>query len=99
MTEEKKKKKSSGLFLIGFITGPIILLFIFSGKTFVLLRDALGNTLPLFFTPGILEFSLFFLGFLIVSLVNYLRRREEDDEWVILESSENDSSNDKRNSS
>ena len=51
-----------------------------------------------FFTPGILEISLFFFGFSIVIIVNHLRRREEDDEWVILESSENDLSNDKRNS-
>ena len=98
MSKEKKKRKSSTLFWVGFLSGPIFLIFLFSSQYFELLRDALGNTLPLFFTPGILEISLFFIGFSIVIIVNHLRRRKEDDEWVILESSENDLSNDKRNS-
>ena len=99
MSKEKKKRKASTLFWVGFLSGPIFLIFLFSSQSFELLRDALGNTLPLFFTPGILEISLFFIGFSIVIIVNHLRRREQDDEWVIIESSENDLSNDKHNSS
>lgn len=94
MSEHKKKKKSSALFWIGFLSGPIILIFLCSSQSLELIRDALGNTLPLFFTPGILEVSLFFIGFSIVIIVNYLRRSEQDGEWVILESSENDSPQD-----
>lgn len=66
----------------------------YSSQSLELIRDALGNTLPLFFTPGILEVSLFFIGFSIVIIANYLRRSEQDGEWVILESSENDSPQD-----
>ena len=94
MSEHKKKKKSSALFWIGFLSGPIILIVLYSSQSLELIRDALGNTLPLFFTPGILEVSLFFIGFSIVIIVNYLRRSEQDGEWVILESSENDSPQD-----
>ena len=98
MNDKKRKGKSERIYWIGFLTGPIILVILYSSQSFELLRDALGNTLPLFFTPGILEISLFFIGFSIVIIVNYLLRREQDDEWVMIEVSESDSVEKKKDS-
>jgi hypothetical protein len=98
MNDKKRKVKSDRIYWIGFLSGPIILVILYSSQSFELLRDALGNTLPLFFTPGILEISLFFIGFSIVIIVNYLLRREQDDEWVMIEVSESDSVEKKKDS-
>ena len=98
MNDKKRKVQSDRIYWIGFLSGPIILIILYSSQSFELLRDALGNTLPLFFTPGILEISLFFIGFSIVIIVNYLLRREQDDEWVMIEISESDSVEKKKDS-
>ena len=90
MKDKKRKGKSERIYWIGFLSGPIILAILYSSQSFDLLRDALGNTLPLFFTPGILEISLFFIGFSIVIIANYFLRGEQDDEWVMIDAPESD---------
>jgi hypothetical protein len=81
----KKKRKRLGLFWLGFFVGPILICLVFFRRVLELVRDAFGNILPIFFTPGLLEITLGLFGFSLVILINYFLRSEQRDEWIYLE--------------
>jgi hypothetical protein len=79
------RKKSGSMFWWGILAGFAAIALVFAKPMLGLLRDALANVLPVFFTPGILEISLGVIGFGLVIVINYLLlRREGQDEWVEL---------------
>ena len=80
----RARKGGGGMFWMGLIAGLVITAVIFHRHLFEFVRDATGNVMPVFFTPGLLEVSLGVIGFSLVIVINFLLRREQDDEWVEL---------------
>lgn len=86
----KRARRRFSPFWLGILFGLMITCVFFYRQTLDLIRDAIGNVLPIFFTPGLLELSLGLIGIAIVIVINFFLRSEQRDEWVYIEEGESD---------
>ncbi len=81
----KEGSASSRVFLWGGVAMAVVALVVFRKAVFAFAADFIGNVVPLFFTPVILETTLFIIGLCIVLVWNQSRRKKDEvDEWVYL---------------